>query len=191
MGSWSVALTFALVMAYGGNGGYHGFWSIAKSAGDNSFCWVKDGRNDINWQEESDVSPIPYVFFYVPLMLVYGYTIFVLNIAFNKLRRGISATFSHRVRVLVMNCTNILVFLLYWIILLVLYTALYYTNSANLFKLLLFGLSTKGMADGFVWVLTMDVNAARLLTFGCPQLNFLDDGTEDITDLNKALRTEA
>jgi len=124
--------------------------------------------------------------FYVPLLLVYSFSVYSLYNAYDRLKRGISATFMHRIRVLVINAINISACIIYWFILLVLYGSVFaaansnLATAANLFNLLMFVIPSKGVSAVMVWVLVTSLN-----------IDAMEEKEEDIQlDLNGALRKE-
>ena len=191
MGSWSFAILFALLFYIGvkGQDNFYGFWSVSKTADNSAFCWVND-------QDNGTISTTPFVFFYAPIFLVLVFCSFILYMAYKKLKKGISSTFEHRMRVLVINCTNILVFFLYWLLLLVLYIVTLSINSVDghsggtVYKLLLFCLAAKGVADLFVWVLISDASNFKIFNFFGFAVLGEDADLDEMPDLNKSLRTE-
>ena len=123
------------------------------------------------------------IFLYIPLVSVYCYSVYVMFSAYGLLKQGISRTFQHRVRVLIMNSINIAVYVVYWGILLFLYCVTYMIKSNNAtaakwtYRLLLFGVSAKGFADLLVWVLVSQTQGSY-------------DNEVSTFDINSALRKE-
>ena len=186
--SWSFAFIFAIVL--GASKSLHGFWSIAGEAGDSMFCWIKDKKEIFTYK--------PLLFLYIPLASVYFYAFFILLKAFKKLKSGISKTFRHRIRVLFINSTNIIVFFIYWTIIGLIYLVLSMvlnsspTDASNLFRVLLFCLSAKGVADLAVWVLIMDASGFKV--YSLIGINVKDESSiedeDDLPDLTQSLRKE-
>lgn len=176
---WTFALIMGLLLAFVND--WSGFWVVDESVDDTAICWikVKAGENvyAINYR--------PWIMLYIPLLLVYMYSLYVLLKAYSHLKRGISKTFQHRVKVLVQNSINIGIYMGYWAMLLFLYFMSYILVSSEsaaswFWKCLLFGLSSKGFADLLVFILVSDANPAEsdVIRKGEPM------------DLNSALRQE-
>lgn len=162
-----------------------GFWYITAQI-DNSyaFCWIDthkvpiDGIRSLNWR--------PFVFFYIPMTVIYVFCIYVLGSTYKRLLKGISNTLLHRMRVLITNSINVTVCIIYWIFLGIFYSALFFIqpndNDASdykwLFQTLLFLISAKGVVSIFVWILVTGIKIGG------------DEGDEERIDLNTALKTE-
>jgi len=176
--AWIFGLTMALILGISDD--LHGFWYVTPEIDNNTFCWIKSHRStSINFR--------PFVMFYIPLVTVYFYAMSTLVVAFSRLQNGISKTFQHRVKVLILNSINITVYILYWSVLLLIY-ALVNDVSVNsisekyLYRLLMFTVSGKGFADLFVYILIVDTsNIMAELVKG--------EGGRGL-DLNQALRME-
>ena len=175
--SWSVGLGMALILTL--NQGLHGFWYIDEGVDETAICWIKSSQNG------SRVNYRTWVFLYIPLIIVYMYCIRVLSAAYSHLSKGISKTFQHRVRVLVMNSLNIGIYLAYWAVLGLFYALAYgFSNSKPtlsrwFWRVVMFIISSKGFADWLVFILVSDAN---VLSSG-------GDSSESL-DVNGALRQE-
>ena len=95
-----------MALALGLSQNLHGFWYVTTEVDNNVFCWVK------NYRTTGNINYRPWVMFYIPLMIVYIYAIIALHTAFKKLQIGISKTFQHRIKVLILNSINITVYVL-------------------------------------------------------------------------------
>lgn len=105
------------------------------------------------------------------------------QVAYRRLRHGISSTIIHRMKALVINGINVLVYMAYWGLLLFLLSLAFLLASPSSEKwaerVLLFLISAKGASAVVVWILTTEVQFE-------PQR-----GNEDErVDLNGALRQE-
>ena len=98
--SWGLGLTFAiptLVL----NKTVSGFWTVQSGdtedqlVSDNVFCWVRMPHN--SWTVNA------FIFFYLPLVLSFCFSSVVVYNSFKRLRRGLTHTFIHRLRVLFNN----------------------------------------------------------------------------------------
>ena len=169
---WVIASIFSVCIAR--INGMAGFWNIDVDVDDVGICWVRQSAGGINHRT--------FIFLYIPLCIVYIYAIRVIRGAYGNLKKGISKTFQHRVKILLLNSINIGIYILYWAVLLFFYFWAYAasTKKAQLgfWKLLWFFLSSKGFADLLVFI-------------------FIDDGatqkSEDeatAVDFNSALRQE-
>jgi len=136
--SWVLSLALAAVVGFDNN--IHGFWETTEKYDGTVFCWLQNGTSKVGY--------IPALLIYLPLSIAYVYSVYVICVAFLKLREGLPKTFNHRQKALVVNSANILVFSLYWLVLLVLYTSMFSLDPENkasqaLYKLFIFGLSAK------------------------------------------------
>jgi hypothetical protein len=176
MFSWTFGLGMALILTL--NKGLLGFWYIDEGVDDTAICWIKSSQNG------NRVNYRTWVFLYIPLIIVYVYCIRVLFGAYSHLSKGISKTFQHRVRVLVMNSLNIGIYMAYWAVLGFFYALAYgFSNSSPtlsrwFWRVVMFIISSKGFADWLVFILVSDAN---VLTS--------DHATESL-DFNGALRQE-
>eukprot|EP00602_Paraphysomonas_sp_CaronLab_P002811 CAMPEP_0185026992 /NCGR_PEP_ID=MMETSP1103-20130426/11740_1 /TAXON_ID=36769 /ORGANISM="Paraphysomonas bandaiensis, Strain Caron Lab Isolate" /LENGTH=1008 /DNA_ID=CAMNT_0027560801 /DNA_START=160 /DNA_END=3186 /DNA_ORIENTATION=- len=173
--SWGFGLGMALVLSL--TRGLHGFWYVDESVDTTAICWIKsrkDGR--LNFRT--------FVFLYIPLVVVYVYCLRVLSGAYSHLRKGISKTFQHRVRVLVMNSINIGIYMLYWAVLGVMYAFAYAFSEKNrivsrwFWRVVMFIISSKGFADLIVFILVSDAQVPT------------GKGDTESLDVNGALRQE-
>ena len=182
---WSIATVFALPVGVDHNIG--GYWYITGKTGvvdTTVFCWLQmedTPGGHLNW--------VPWVFFYVPLMVIYILSACVLYFAYGRLKKGVSNTFVHRLRVLVINSINLSSCFLYWFILIIVYASVYasantdMTLSRALLKILQYLIPAKGVSGVTVWVLVMSIDIEGLGGEG------LDD-EDNMIDLNSALRQE-
>jgi len=177
--SWSFGLVMALLVSMSKN--INGLWWITEEVSDHGFCWIQNHTqaSKVNWK--------PFVFFYIPLLAVYGYASFVMVSAYNRLRLGISKTFQHRVQMLTTNAINVTVYFVYWTVVLLMYALVNDLSFSNpvvakwLFNILIFTLSAKGFADLIVHLIVFDVRKTAL-----------GDEEEEggMQDFNAALRSE-
>jgi hypothetical protein len=151
----------------------HKFWAINPNSDNTAFCWV-----------ESDFhSPYSWTLFYMPLFLIYVSALAILVSSFMRLRHGISRTFIHRLKALIVNTVNVLVSSFYW--LLVMFMLGLSKSSGNnmsngrLYKVTAYFLASKGITCVIVWILTSDVRLDK---------NDLHD--DEGVALNMALRQE-
>lgn len=176
MFSWSFGVGMALILTL--NKGLLGYWYIDVDVDETAICWIKSSQNG------SRVNYRTWVFLYIPLILVYVYCIRVLFGAYSHLSKGISKTFQHRVRVLVMNSLNIGIYMAYWAVLGFFYALAYgFSNSSPkisrwFWRVVMFIISSKGFADWLVFILVSDANVLTA-----------DHATESL-DFNGALRQE-
>jgi hypothetical protein len=176
MFSWTFGLGMALILTL--NEGLLGFWYIDEDVDDTAICWIKSSQNG------NRVNYRTWVFLYIPLIIVYVYCIRVLFGAYSHLSKGISKTFQHRVRVLVMNSLNIGIYMAYWAVLGFFYALAYgFSNSSPtlsrwFWRVVMFIISSKGFADWLVFILVSDANVLTT-----------DQATESL-DFNGALRQE-
>lgn len=174
--------TFAFVMGVvlGTVNDLNGFWYLDSDVDDTAICWIKFTHNsrlfDINYR--------PWILLYIPLCVVYIFSLYVMINAYSHLSKGISKTFQHRVKVLVQNSINIGIYLGYWAVLLTMYIFSYIFSDTHadasrwFWRLLLFGISSKGFADLLVFIMVSDSNSNDSIS-----------GKEAL-DLNSALRQE-
>jgi hypothetical protein len=155
----------------------HGFWYVDENVDTTAICWIKSSYNgQVNYRT--------WVFLYIPLIIVYVYCIRVLSGAYSHLRKGISKTFQHRVRVLVMNSINIGIYMAYWAVLLGFYflTFIFAQKSTVIsrwfWRLVMFIISSKGFADLLVFILVSDTDVTS------------KSGDLESFNVNSALRQE-
>lgn len=159
--------------------GMAGYWFVDEAVDDVAICWVQQEQS-----ANGSLNPKTFIFLYIPLCVVYFYAVRVIWGAYGNLKKGISKTFQHRVKVLLLNSINIGIYVLYWFVLFIFYFWAYALASnkpevsLGFWKLLWFFLSSKGFADLLVFI-------------------FIDDGTtiksdDEATavDFNAALRQE-
>jgi hypothetical protein len=176
---WSCALGMALVLTFGKD--LHGFWFVDAKVDKTAICWIKSSS-----QEDGKINYRTWVFLYIPLIIVYVYCIRVMVGAYAHLRNGISKTFQHRVRVLVMNSINITIYMMYWAVLGFFYALSYGFSGGNpslarwSWRVVMFIISSKGFADLLVFILVSD---SDFFTGG-------KTGSSDTLDVNGALRQE-
>ena len=85
--------------------GVYGFWNISREFDSTVFCWLAVDNSTY----------VPWFLLYIPVGFVYAFSIYTMLVSYNKLREGISSTFRHRIKALVVNSANILIFVLYWV----------------------------------------------------------------------------
>jgi hypothetical protein len=179
--SWSVGLVMALLLST--VKGINGFWYVDEDVDTTAICWIKSSQSQgsvVNWRT--------FLFLYVPLVVVYVYCCRVLSGAYSHLRKGISKTFQHRVRVLVMNSINIGIYMTYWAVLGVLYAFAYAFSGSNevvsrwFWRLVMFIISSKGFADLLVFILVSEASVLPGSGEG--------GGDSESMDVNGALRQE-
>lgn len=92
----------------------NGIWVISGAEEQTviQMCWV-DSAN----VESSQLNYRSWIFLYLPIIVVYGYAIYVLFCARMILQKGIPITFLHRAKVLYTAQVTLSIFLLYYIIL--------------------------------------------------------------------------
>jgi hypothetical protein len=173
---WIIASVFTISIAK--IDGMAGFWYVEEDVDHVAICWVQ--------QEQSSSGSLNYktfIFVYIPLCIVYVYAVRVIWGAYGNLKKGISKTFQHRVKVLLLNSINIGIYILYWFVLFVFYFWAYALAtskphvSLGFWKLLWFFLSSKGFADLLVFIFISDDEVKS------------DDETTAV-DFNAALRQE-
>lgn len=169
---WLVGFAFAVTTISAQN--VAGFWYITVKVDTAAICWIQSHKTtQETWK--------PWILFYVPIIVIYIFAAGVVGYAYNRLRKGISNTVLHRMRILVMNTINIVVCLLYWLVLGAIYACVFVIpdelGAKWLYRLLVFLLSAKGFSAIIVWIL---VNG----------LNIGDATVVERVDLNTALRTE-
>lgn len=181
---WTTATIFALPVGVDHRIG--GYWYVSGKFGvvdTQVFCWLQmqDIGDRLSW--------IPWIFFYVPLMVIYALSACVLYFAYGRLKKGVSNTFVHRLRVLVINSINLSSCFLYWFILVTVYASVYVaantdiTVSRAMLKILQYLIPAKGISGITVWVLVMSLDIEGLGGEGF-------DDEDNMIDLNSALRQE-
>ena len=173
--SWTFGIIMGIAVAVDKK--INGIWWVTEQVSDHGFCWIQNhtSEHSINWK--------PFVFFYIPLLLVYGYASYVIVSSYQRLRLGISKTFQHRVQMLTVNAINVTVYVVYWTIVLIMYALvneLAYSRpdvAKWMFNVLIFFLSAKGFADLVVFIITTEVKDS-------------EDDKGSTSDFNAALREE-
>jgi len=131
----------------------YGFWFINPNIDDSANCWIKITFNNYAW-------PI-WVYFFVPLMVIYMVCLFSLVTAYLRLRRGVTRSFLPRMRLLIMNTVNLVVHMLYWTVFVLFYSWTFWTKQD--FKtggnqptnnIIFFVMGSKGCSALLVWILT-------------------------------------
>jgi hypothetical protein len=163
---WTMALVFALPTLVDHEIG--GYWYVKGKLGfvDTSvFCWLKMQRPGASG---AHTSWVPWVFFYAPLIFIYLFSAAVLYFSYGRLKRGVSNTFVHRLRVLIINSLNLTSCFLYWLVLLLVYASVYSAVDTDLkasqflLKLLRYLIPAKGVSGVTVWVLVMSIDIEGL-----------------------------
>ena len=185
---WSMACVFTIAIVQ--IPGMAGFWFVGQGGNDDVLPGQSgNGQVDdvaICWIQQNDSGGLNYktfLFLYMPLFFVYCYAVRVIWGAYGNLKKGISKTFQHRVKVLVLNSINIGIYVLYWFVLFLFYFWAYFFASSNpgvsrgFWKLLWFFLSSKGFADLLVFIFISD-----------DEVKHEDESTA--VDFNAALRQE-
>lgn len=185
---WCIASVFAVAIIR--IDGMAGFWFVGDGSTDDvpagfsgngdvddvAICWIQQ-------QSGGGLNTKTFLFLYIPLFVVYCYAVRVIWGAYNNLKKGISKTFQHRVKVLVLNSINIGIYVLYWFVLFLFYFWAYFFASDNralargFWKLLWFFLSSKGFADLLVFIFISDDEVKN-------------DDEATAVDFNAALRQE-
>lgn len=83
-----------------------GLWVVNSEISSSYICWLKSDSSYSDYQ--------PWVFLYLPIIIIYTYALYVLLCARNILKRGIPVTFLHRIRTLDTSKNMITVFSLYY-----------------------------------------------------------------------------
>lgn len=154
MFSWSFALTMALLLGF--NESLNGFYYARESMDDTAICWIKSSEgHGLNYRT--------FVFLYIPLFFAFFASAGVLVLSYYWLRQGVSKTFQHRVKAFLANLINLLVYFSYWLANLIFFILVFtnlesedYNISRPAYKLLFFGISSKGFANLMVWILVSD-----------------------------------
>jgi hypothetical protein len=175
---WSISFAFALPT--GLDSEIYGFWYVDDKVDKTAICWIT--------QQKHSTKPYVYILFYIPLVLVYIVAIISVVVAYRRLRHGISSTIIHRMKALVINGINVLVYLAYWGVLLFLLALAFllepHTSEKWSERVLLFLISAKGVSAVVVWILTVEVQFEPSRSDGT---ELKDEGG---VDLNGALRQE-
>jgi hypothetical protein len=169
----------------------YGFWFINPNIDDTANCWIKITWDNYAW-------PI-WVFFFVPLLLIYLVVLFSLVTAYRRLRRGVTRSFLPRMRLFIMNTVNLVIHVLYWCVFVLFYSWTFWTRSefkSGYFQptnnIIYFVMGSKGCSALLVWILT--ANNSQLGLAQTSKKADGEDGAEDnlieSVDANKALRQE-
>lgn len=192
--SWTAALLFAsspfwLLPKWNA---IYGFWFINPNIDDSANCWIKITWDNYAW-------PI-WVYFFVPLMLIYCVCLFSLVTAYLRLRRGVTRSFLPRMRLLIMNTVNLVVHMLYWAVFVLFYSWTFWTRSnfkaggpQPVNNIIYFVMASKGCSALLVWILTannsqLGLTQARKKSDGEDGAD--DDNVTETIDANTALREE-
>jgi hypothetical protein len=152
---WVIASIFTVAIVQ--IDGMAGYWFVDEEVDDVAICWVQQKQSG-----NGSLNPKTFIFLYIPLCIVYAYAVRVIWGAYGNLKKGISKTFQHRVRVLLLNSINIGIYILYWFVLFVFYFWAYALASRKpevslgFWRLLWFFLSSKGFADLLVFIFISD-----------------------------------
>ena len=141
---------------------------------DNGFCWV---TSDIS-------SPNPWIFLYIPILLLFSISIFAIYISYRRLRSGIAVSLVHRINILILNFINISCNLAYWIILGLLSLATASIGNKNdtescLISIILYIVASKGIINLIIWIFVTDINSSLSLSSD-NNMTFNDAMREDI-----------
>ena len=173
---WSISLAFAAPLWIFPE--IHGYFEVDDLVEDTAICWVHNDKNNTFWL---------YFMFYIPLGVVYFVAAFSLFYGYRRLRHGISSTVIHRMRALVCNAINVIIYMVYWAIisflLLVSFSANDVPQVANgFFTLLIFLIASKGVSALIVRILTKDLSFVESDVIAANEV--------ENYDLNAALRQE-
>jgi hypothetical protein len=151
---------------------------------------MKNSKKNIFWI---------YWMFYMPLAVVYITAIASLYVGYRQLRHGISSTVIHRMKALVTNALNVIIYLLYWTVLgfcLLLSFVLIEGPTADFFfSLTLFVIAAKGVSALIVRILTVGISFVddtqqKNKLSSSSEANIGSDADVEEFDLNRALRQE-
>lgn len=196
--AWGAGFVFALP-TLSPNQEISGFWTIQQSGNPNNlvdsnvFCWLQMRRNSQTY--------VPFLMFYVPLMISFSFASVVLFQSFRYLRRGLSYTFVHRLRVLFINTINLTSCLIYWVVLLGVYGGVYIASDANFHaakvmqKILVYLIPSKGTSTVIVWVLVKSLledlrEVKRSMKADHKETMWISESGELEVDANVALRKQ-
>lgn len=152
---WSLSLFLALLAGLLPNA--HGYYNgVEQIQGRNeAICWVTDTYSNI----------YPIFIYYVPLALIYTWSIGTMIIAYHRLSVGISQTLAHRIKALVVNSINIFVNLAYWLFVSILYFLAKVPRDQTLrefgFQTLLYFGAAKGLTCIWAWILTINIRYGK------------------------------
>lgn len=167
----------------------YGFWFINPHIDDTANCWIKITWNNYAW-------PI-WVYFFVPLMLIYCVVLLCLVTAYMRLRRGVTRSFLPRLRLLIMNTVNLVVHMLYWAIFVLFYAWTFWTRiqfTSGYFQptnnIIYFVMGSKGCSCLLVWILTANNSQLGLTATSKKSDGEEEDVVTETVDANAALRQE-
>lgn len=185
--AWLTALAFALPTGLVSH--VPGYWGVSPEVSDIGICWIQ-----LKYEAEPKITGNSFLLLYIPILVTYLFALATLVVAFERLRQGISQTIMHRMKAFVLNSVNVIVYLVYWLIVLIVYAAMFdgcnasddsvINQKRNLLNLLLFLIASKGFWSIIVWILTVDVS------FGATGDKAEETNAENRLDLNSALRQE-
>jgi hypothetical protein len=163
--SWGTAFAFALALATHEN--IYGYWYPNVELKP-SLCWVDaDSDGEDVTHSKLFVNYRPFVFVYIPFILMYAYVIYVAMAARKLLNNGLSKSLLHRAGALWVNRVMIVIFMSYWFFQWFLYIFAdqildpYETPSQILWSLFVFGLGGKGTACLLVYIIAyLDISQA-------------------------------
>lgn len=157
---------------------------------ESSFCWV----NAIESGNVQNLSTYPWLFLYLPLLVIVIFSFYTLWIAYFRMSQGVSMSLLHRLNILVLNYVNIFWFSCYWFILYVILSIasakiVYFGNNSEpdkddlggnvfLLSLIFYFISSKGAVGVIIWILVGDLKRS------------LKSQDEDYLDINSAIRGE-
>eukprot|EP01038_Epipyxis_sp_PR26KG_P014040 gene14040-18831_t len=199
--TWSFSILFSLFPLFTKHSSsIYGFFSIDHNDNDLTFCWITVHSSFLTW-------PI-WVMYFIPILIVYLTCLVTLNIAYRRLKKGISRSFLPKIKLLITNTTNVICQLLYWLIIAFFYSIIYglssSTSSHRLGNFLQFVIASKGFSAYVVLVLVSDIRELTIVdTENILQCKTADRGSsdsavssvanfsaEDDMSANKALRDE-
>lgn len=168
----------------------YGFWFINPNIDDSANCWIKITWNNYAW-------PI-WVYFFVPLLVIYMVCLFSLITAYLRLRRGVTRSFLPRMRLLIMNTVNLVVHMLYWTVFVMFYMWTFWSkdqfkadNNQPTNNILYFVMGSKGCSALLVWILTANNSQLGLTAKVNSSSNSNnEENVNETIDANKALREE-
>jgi hypothetical protein len=122
----------------------HAFWDLSNddTNQNNGFCWVT----------ATLTSPNPWLFLYIPILLIVTFSILAIYIAYQRLQNGIALSLIHRINILILNFVNIACNLGYWLVLGIFSftTAGIHTNDKTLsemISIILYLVASKGITN--------------------------------------------
>ncbi len=169
---WSISFVLAVITGVAKQA--HGFYNENVGADSEALCWVNEEYS----------SAYPVLIYYVPLLLIYTFSIGTLVIAYLRLRNGISQTIAHRIKALIVNTINLTINMFYWLVI-----AIFYFLSKGWhvdaearrgsFQTLVYFGAAKGFTSVLAWILTINTRYGKE-----------DVRDDEGVDLNSALRHE-